>query len=128
MRKLAAQADVLIEYFRPGAMEGWGLGPQVLQAAAKQEAMRAFREQYAALRLTWGGYAAYDPWVAAANNASFGAQAAYDDLVPAFEALFERGGRNWPAFYDAVRLLAQLPASNRMQALKQTTLAGKNGG
>ncbi len=33
VRKLAAQADVLIENFRPGAMEGWGLGPDVLQAA-----------------------------------------------------------------------------------------------
>ena len=33
VRKLAAQADVLIENFRPGAMEGWGLGPEVLQAA-----------------------------------------------------------------------------------------------
>ncbi len=33
VRKLAAQADVLIENFRPGAMEGWGLGPPVLQAA-----------------------------------------------------------------------------------------------
>ncbi len=33
VRKLAAQADVVIENFRPGAMEGWGLGPDVLQAA-----------------------------------------------------------------------------------------------
>ncbi len=33
VRKLAAQADVVIENFRPGAMEGWGLGPEVLQAA-----------------------------------------------------------------------------------------------
>ncbi len=32
VRKLAAQADVLIENFRPGAMEGWGLGPDDLQA------------------------------------------------------------------------------------------------
>ena len=32
VRRLAAEADVLIENFRPGAMEGWGLGPQVLQA------------------------------------------------------------------------------------------------
>ncbi|MEP6970869.1 MAG: CaiB/BaiF CoA-transferase family protein, partial [Betaproteobacteria bacterium] len=33
VRSLAAQADVLIENFRPGAMEAWGLGPDVLQAA-----------------------------------------------------------------------------------------------
>ena len=33
VRKLAAHADVLIENFRPGAMEGWGLGPEVLQNA-----------------------------------------------------------------------------------------------
>jgi formyl-CoA transferase len=30
VRKLAAEADVLIENFRPGAMEGWGLGPDDL--------------------------------------------------------------------------------------------------
>ena len=29
-RKLATDADVLIENFRPGAMEGWGLGPDAL--------------------------------------------------------------------------------------------------
>ena len=33
VRKLTLDADVLIENFRPGAMEGWGLGPDVLQAA-----------------------------------------------------------------------------------------------
>ncbi|HET8748533.1 MAG TPA: CaiB/BaiF CoA-transferase family protein [Ramlibacter sp.] len=33
VRKLAAEADVLIENFRPGAMEGWGLDPQQLVAA-----------------------------------------------------------------------------------------------
>ncbi len=31
VRKLVLDADVLIENFRPGAMEGWGLGPDVLQ-------------------------------------------------------------------------------------------------
>jgi len=30
VRKLAQDADVLIENFRPGAMEGWGLGPDDL--------------------------------------------------------------------------------------------------
>jgi formyl-CoA transferase len=32
VRKLAADADVLIENFRPGAMEAWGLGPDDLLA------------------------------------------------------------------------------------------------
>ena len=32
VRKLVREADVLIENFRPGAMESWGLGPQVLQS------------------------------------------------------------------------------------------------
>ena len=33
VRKLAAEADVLIENFRPGALEGWGLGPDALLEA-----------------------------------------------------------------------------------------------
>lgn len=33
VRRLALEADVLIENFRPGAMEGWGLGPEELLAA-----------------------------------------------------------------------------------------------
>ena len=32
VRRLAAEADVLIENFRPGAMEGWGLAPETLLA------------------------------------------------------------------------------------------------
>ena len=32
VRKLAQDADVLVENFRPGAMEDWGLGPDALQA------------------------------------------------------------------------------------------------
>ena len=32
VRKLAATADILIENFKPGTLEGWGLGPDVLHA------------------------------------------------------------------------------------------------
>ena len=51
--------------------------------------MARFHARYAEMRQHWAGYRGYDAWVARANNASFGAQAAYDDLVPGFEALFE---------------------------------------
>ncbi len=89
--------------------------------AIKNVALQDFRDDYARLKIGWGGYAGYDPWVAGANNAAFAAWAAYDELVPAFEALFERQGRDWQRFYDAVRLLAQLPEAERERALRTTT-------
>jgi len=87
------------------------------QAALKAQALQRFRDGYAALKASWGGFAGYDPWVARANNAAFGAQAAYDELVPGFEALFEREGRDWQRFYDAVKGLAKLPKDERRKAL-----------
>ncbi|MDR3455284.1 MAG: aminopeptidase [Rhodoferax sp.] len=86
--------------------------------AMKNRALQEFRDNYAKLKASWGGYAGYDAWVAGANNASFGAQAAYDELVPAFEALFAREGNNWPRFYDAVKRLAALPKDERTKALE----------
>jgi len=88
----------------------------------KNEAMQIFRNNYAALKQSWGGYSGYDLWVAQANNAAFGAQAAYDELVPGFEALFVQQGRDWLRFYDAVRQLAQHPAQERAGLLKQWAL------
>jgi predicted aminopeptidase len=90
--------------------------------ANKTIAMKNFRNGYDALKKSWGDTAqktsGYDAWVARANNASFGAQAAYDELVPGFEALFERQGKDWQRFYAAVRRLSELPKSERHQALK----------
>ena len=87
------------------------------QLAMKTVALQEFTKDYAELRASWDGppqrLAGYDRWVAQANNASFGAQAAYDELVPDFEALFARSGGNWPAFYDAVKRLSQLPQPER---------------
>jgi predicted aminopeptidase len=97
------------------------------KSIAKQATMQRFRDNYAALKASWGGYAGYDPWVARANNAAFGAQAAYDELVPAFEALFEREGHDWQRFYDAVRQLAKLPESERHNTLKTNLTETPNG-
>lgn len=95
----------------PVALDSKGL------VAIKNEVMQDFRRQYAALKQSWAGYSGYDTWVAQANNAAFGAQAAYDHWVPAFEALFEREGRDWPRFYAAVKQLAQRPEPERVQQL-----------
>ena len=89
-----------------------------VRAAPKNIAMQKFRNDYAQLKNDWQGFAGYDGWVARANNASFGAQAAYDELVPGFEALFEAGGKDWQRFYGAARRLALLSKDERHQALK----------
>jgi len=89
--------------------------------AMKNDVMQEFRKAYAELKASWGGYGGFDAWVAQANNAAFAAVAAYDDLVPGFEALFAREGRDWPRFYDAVRQLADHPAAQRREYLQHIT-------
>lgn len=83
----------------------------------KAAVMSDFRGDYANLRSQWDGFAGYDSFVARANNASFAAQAAYDELVPGFMALFEREGRDFERFYDAVRVLAERPKEERQRTL-----------
>ena len=92
------------------------------QAAMKNIAIQDFRNDYARLKASWGGYSGYDAWVAGANNATLGAQAVYDEGVPGFEALFARENRDWKRFYAAVNVLAQMPAIERAQALKNLSL------
>ena len=93
--------------------------------ALKTEAMARFRERYQALKARWAAagmpYGGYDAWVAHANNASFALQAAYDEWVPGFEALFAQQGRDWPRFHAAVQQLAALPAAERDAQLRALT-------
>ncbi len=124
-RAARARLKVIYEQNEPQAQAESSL------VAIKTGAMEAFRADYAKLRAQWlapqGGtaplattaqVAGYDRWVARANNASFAAQAAYDELVPAFEALHAREGGDWPRFYDAVRQLARQPQPQRQEALR----------
>jgi predicted aminopeptidase len=86
--------------------------------AGKAALLERLRADYATLKAErWGGYAGYDGWFARANNASFGVLASYTGLVPAFEKLFDREGRNFPRFYAEVRRLAALPPAERRAAL-----------
>ncbi|MCW5633744.1 MAG: aminopeptidase [Rubrivivax sp.] len=89
-------------------------------------AMRAEYEQVKATR--WNGFAGYDGWFARANNASLGVQAAYNELVPQFEQLFERQGRDFERFYAEVKRLAELPKAERRAALAAASAAAPAGG
>ena len=99
-----------------------GLSPEAKEAG-KQRLMAQFRADYERMKQESGAdpaaWRGYDRWVREANNAFFGAQAAYDDLVPGFEALFRIKGGDWAAFYDASRQLAALPKQERHRQLKE---------
>ncbi|MGZ8260669.1 MAG: aminopeptidase, partial [Caldimonas sp.] len=86
--------------------------------AAKAAVLARLRADHAALKSQrWDGHAGYDAWFARANNAAFGILGSYTGLVPAFERLFEREGRDFARFYAEVRRLAALPAAERQSAL-----------
>jgi predicted aminopeptidase len=88
----------------------------------KNQILDAFKAQYELLKTSWNGYVGYDNWVKQANNAAFGALAAYDDGVPQFEELFEQQGSDWDKFYAAVQTLAAMPKEARQLALKSIKL------
>ena len=84
----------------------------------KSTLFAALRSDYATLkRERWDGFSGYDGWFARANNASLAVLSAYDELVPDFERLFEREGRDFDRFYAEVRRLARLGQPERRAAL-----------
>ena len=87
--------------------------------AGKAALMAELRAEYASLKAgRWAGFAGYDGWFERANNASFGVLAAYNELVPNFERLFEREGRDFARFYGEVKRLAGLPKAERQAKLR----------
>lgn len=94
--------------------------PDEAKRAAKAKEFSALREEYAALKVGWGGFAGYDRWFAnGVSNAHLGAVATYNELVPGFERLLERHGGNLPAFYQAVRELARADRRERDRVLRE---------
>lgn len=85
----------------------------------KQAEFARLRQHYAELReREWGGVGRYDGWInAPLNNAKLLPFGLYDRWIPAFAALFEQVGRDWPRFYQRVAVLGKLPETERHQAL-----------
>jgi predicted aminopeptidase len=99
-----------------------GRTPEQMQGA-KAQIFDELRGRYRAMRDgRWSGYPGFDaffnaPW----NNARVAALAAYQDEVPAFNALLARERGSLPAFFTEVVKLGQLPADMRARALRSLT-------
>jgi predicted aminopeptidase len=86
--------------------------------AAKARVFARLKDDYQVLKHNWGGYAGYDKFFAEPlSNAHLASIATYSDFVPAFKALLRRE-RTFPAFYNAVRRLADLDRTERHRVLK----------
>jgi len=98
--------------------------PETDMRAKKAQVYAQLDADYRKMKVAWGGFAGFDPWFARKpNNAQLISVGLYTQLVPAFEVLLEREGRDLPKFYAAVKALAELPKAERDARL--AALAGK---
>jgi predicted aminopeptidase len=103
--------------------------------ARKREVFADLQTAYRRLKAErWAGFAGYDRFFdRELNTAHLAAVGAYNDWVPAFEALLQREGGDLPRFYAATERLAALPKAERDAALRAmvpsdaTALAGAGG-
>lgn len=85
----------------------------------KQLLFAELKADYAKLRASWGGFAGYDRFFAQdLTNAHLASIGAYNDLVPAFDALLAQTGGDFARFYDEVRQLAEMSKERRETALR----------
>jgi predicted aminopeptidase len=92
----------------------------------KREVFAALRAEYQRLKAQrWDGFAGYDRYFAQElGNAHLAAVGAYNDLVPAFEALLRVHGGDLPRFYARVKELAWAPREARLAALQAALAKG----
>jgi predicted aminopeptidase len=88
--------------------------------ARKREIFGALQSAYAKIKAErWSGWGGYDRYFAQPlNNAHLGAVAAYNDLVPAFEALLRAEDGDLPRFYRRVKKLAGEDKATRTRDLE----------
>lgn len=92
--------------------------PDTEKLAGRDAVFAALQADYAALRERWGGFAGYDRWFGQRlTTAHLASVAAYNDLVPAFEALLAREAGDLARFHRAAEALARLPAAERRETL-----------
>ena len=86
---------------------------------AKQQTFRDLREEYQALKNSWGGFVGYDRWFGQElNNAHLASIAIYTELVPAFRKLLRREQGDLVRFYAATKRVATMDKDARNEFLK----------
>jgi predicted aminopeptidase len=103
---------------RLGEIFGSGL-PDAEKRLAKAAVFDDLQREYRRLREErWNGFAGYDRFFERKlSSAHLAAVGAYNDRVPAFEALLRETGGDLPAFYARVRELGALDRQARAAAL-----------
>jgi predicted aminopeptidase len=86
----------------------------------KAETIADLKRAYQRLKKSWGGHDEYDDWFASPiNNAQIVSVAAYNRLVPAFEALLAEHGGDLEAFYRACEELGESSLAERTKRLEK---------
>lgn len=94
------------------------LAPEAMRDR-KTAILGEMEQEYQHMKAEWGGFAGYDRWFARKpNNAQIASVSIYTQMVPAFQALFERQGRDLGRFYTAVKTLARLDKAQRNDAMQ----------
>jgi len=99
-------------------LSGVYAGSQADLKQNKQAAMNGLQACYAAHRAQLGA-GRYDRIMAHNfNNAFLISVGTYADWLPVFRALFDQSGGDWPRFFEAVKLLTQVDADDRLQQMQ----------
>ncbi|MDX1802043.1 MAG: aminopeptidase [Marinobacter sp.] len=93
--------------------------PKKTLDARKAALFEQLRADYRSLQKHWSEPGPLGRPVPALNNANIALFRQYNQYVPGFRALLHRQHDDFPAFYDAVRKLADLPADQRHARLAQ---------
>ncbi len=92
--------------------------PAEQRPQAKARAFEALRQDYAALKLSWGGFSGYDRWFAQPlGNAHLASVATYHQYVPGFRRLLEEQGGDLRRFYARAAEVARLAPGERARLL-----------
>jgi predicted aminopeptidase len=109
MQLLARTREVLRQVYASRASDTIKLQLKARVLAATGDCYLNHRETLGAGR--------FDALMTGLDNARLVSLATYEDLVPAFAAVFDSAGGHWPTFYQQVQTLAELDPHHRRAAL-----------